>query len=79
MPLAKFDDFLKSLHDEIVRLEFAHYDYQGKVGCSEIWPADLVSIPVCMPIAILFSTNFLVCPSACITVKSDGMAVNSTF
>ena len=31
MPMRKFDDFLKSLHDEIVRLEFAHYDYQGKV------------------------------------------------
>ena len=32
MPLAKFDDFLRSLHDEIVRLEFSHYDYQNKVS-----------------------------------------------
>lgn len=32
MPLAKFDDFLKSLHGEIVRLEFAHYDYQNQVS-----------------------------------------------
>lgn len=32
MPLVKFDEFLKSLHNEMVRLEFAHYDYQGKVS-----------------------------------------------
>ena len=32
MQLKSFDDFLKGLHDEIVRLEFAHYDYKNQVS-----------------------------------------------
>lgn len=31
MQLTSFDDFLKGLHDEIVRLEFSHYDFQNQV------------------------------------------------
>ncbi|DBB15580.1 TPA: hypothetical protein ACH3X3_003794 [Trebouxia sp. C0006] len=30
MQLKSFDDFLKGLHDEIVRLEFAHYDFKNQ-------------------------------------------------
>ena len=41
MPLRKFDEFLKSLHDEIVRLEFTHYDYQGKVSFQPALPVSL--------------------------------------
>jgi len=32
MQLKSFDDFLKGLHDEIVRLEFAHYDFKNQVS-----------------------------------------------
>lgn len=31
MQLSSFDDFLKGLHDEIVRLEFSHYDFKNQV------------------------------------------------
>ena len=31
MQLTSFDDFLKGLHDEIVRLEFSHYDFKNQV------------------------------------------------
>ena len=31
MQLTSFDDFLKGLHDEIVRLEYSHYDFKNQV------------------------------------------------
>lgn len=31
MQLSHFDEFLKGLHDEIVRLEFSHYDFKNQV------------------------------------------------
>lgn len=31
MQLAHFDEFLRGLHDEIVRLEFTHYDFKNQV------------------------------------------------
>ena len=56
MPLRKFDDFLKSLHDEIVRLEFAHYDYQSKV-CHTLM------------LHIITSSMHVKLPTVCFTVK----------
>ena len=32
MQLKSFGDFLTGLHDEIVRLEFSHYDFRNQVG-----------------------------------------------
>ncbi|MCJ1302873.1 hypothetical protein MMC08_005678 [Hypocenomyce scalaris] len=44
MQLKSFDDFLKGLHDEIVRLEFAHYDYKNQVS--------KLLLPCCIVIAV---------------------------
>ena len=36
MQLKSFDGFLKGLHDEIVRLEFSHYDFKKRVNASAL-------------------------------------------
>ena len=44
MQLKSFDDFLKGLHDEIVRLEFAHYDFKNQV--SKLFEVTILSVSV---------------------------------
>ena len=38
MQLAHFDEFLRGLHDEIVRLEFTHYDFKNQVRLLSSFP-----------------------------------------
>ncbi len=49
MQLKSFDDFLKGLHDEIVRLEFAHYDFKNQV--SKLLEVAKLYVPV-MPLSV---------------------------
>ena len=65
MQLKSFDDFLKGLHDEIVRLEFAHYDFKNQVSKLPVWaktfcPSDNI---VCPSNATFCEVNGTFCPS----------------
>jgi len=62
MQLKSFDDFLKGLHDEIVRLEFAHYDFKNQV--SKLLELTKLSVPV-MPLTVpanLLSIKLMLLP-----------------
>ncbi|DBA98639.1 TPA: hypothetical protein ACH3X1_014425 [Trebouxia sp. C0004] len=50
MQLKSFDDFLKGLHDEIVRLEFAHYDFKNQV--SKLLESDELSVTTVRPLSV---------------------------
>lgn len=44
MQLAHFDEFLRGLHDEIVRLEFTHYDFKNQVCLLSAFPMNRLSL-----------------------------------
>ena len=52
MQLAHFDEFLRGLHDEIVRLEFTHYDFKNQVrllsSFSPIRTQQVISLLLCV-------------------------------
>ncbi len=55
MQLKSFDDFLKGLHDEIVRLEFAHYDFKNQVSkLFEVMIFSVLIMPLSVPSMIFF-------------------------
>ena len=73
MQLKSFDDFLKGLHDEIVRLEFAHYDFKNQV--SKLLELTKLSVPV-MPLtvpAILLSVKLMLLPVPVMLSSVPGM------
>ena len=85
MQLKSFDDFLKGLHDEIVRLEFAHYDFKNQVSVpleiltffcpssAVFCPSMTLSVPVMM-ISVLVMM-FLCCSDLDASQKEPGLSV----
>ena len=70
MQLKSFDDFLKGLHDEIVRLEFAHYDFKNQVSV----PLEILTF-FCPSVYNYCPSNATFCPSSAVFCPSMTLSV----